>query len=442
MKTRKILFTLGGIMAVMLSVILFAVFTPVMAGVYLATGTAVASPVSQNEVVGGDGYDEAHEYIDMRDVQRKVEEYRPYQTPILTLMSNNKKETCESWEKKYFAIDSRGLATTVVSASTITANTSTLTLVDSSFFTKNNTAYFAIGGAKITHGRTLQGLVVGIPEAGKINVVFTNNAAGLVAADLSGCAVQRGGSAMAPKAASTGSWAQMPEPDYNYVQLFMEQVEIEDFQEKMKKQIDWNIADMKRGAIEDFKIGLERTFLNGVRSTKEILIDGQVQKIWFCGGILQDTGVPVTDNVDLLHLDEKTLNAHCKLIFTGNNGSKNRFLLGGADYIEALENITADMKYIMAKETNSVLGMEFVKIVSMFGTINVAYYEQLDLLGRPKDALVIDKPNITMADLEPFNIRDLDLKSSGIAKVTSAVIEQTSTMLVKNKTTHRIFCGV
>jgi hypothetical protein len=441
MKTHKLIYGIGGILAVMLMAVLFTICLPVVAGVSMAVGTAIASPPSQRDVTGGDSYSESSEYIDMRDVQRKVEEYKPYQTPILTLLSNNKKETCESWEKKYFAIDARGMETTISSASTISGNSTTLTVADGTFFTKNNTVFISIGGAKINAGRTLQGIVTGIPETGKITVVLQNNAAGLVAGDLATLAIQRGGSAMPPKAASTGSWAMMPEPDYNYVQLFMEQVDIEDFQEKMKKQIDWNIADMKRGAIEDFKLQLERTFLNGLRGMKDVLVDGTNQRIYTCGGILQDTGVPVSSSITLSAMTEKVLNGIMKDIFTGNNGMKSRFLFGGADFIEALENITADKKYILAKETYSYLGVDYVKVVSMFGTLNVAYYEQMDLLGRPKDALVIDKSNISVADFDPFQIRELDLKTPGIAKVTSAVIEQTSTMLVKNKATHRILIG-
>lgn len=413
-------------------------------GVVYGVGTAVAGGmVDQQTVTGGDSYSETTEYIDMRDVQRKVELYKPYQTPILTLMSENKRETCESWEKKYFAIDARGLNTTVTSATTISSATTTCTVADASFFTKNNTVFFAISGAtKVNSGRTLMGIITGLPEANKITVLLVNPGDALAASDFTGVAAQRGGSAMNVKAASTGAWGAIPEPDYNYVQAFMEQVDIEDFQNKMKKQIDWNLPDMKRAAIDDFKLQMERTFLNGVRGMKDILIDGVSQRVHTAGGFLQDTGIPVSANITLSTMTEKILNGLTKDIFTGNNGMKTRYLLGGADFIESLENVTADKKNIMAKETYSHLGLDFVKIVSMFGTLNVAYYEQLDLLGKAKTAIVLDKSNLVNADFEPFNIRPIDLKSAGIAKVTSAAIEQTSTMLIKNKTTHYILVGV
>lgn len=441
-------FKIQGIIGVLLVAVTLLAINVCMAallpfGVTMAVGTAIASPPSQRDVTGEATYVETTEYIDMKDVQRKVEEYKPYQTPILTLMSTNKKESCESWEKKYFAIDSRGLSTTVTSATTISSGTTTLTVANASFFTKNNTVFFPITGSTLvlTGSRTLMGIVTGIPEANKITVLLVNPGASLAASDFTSVVCQRGGSALSPKAASTGSWAQMPEPDYNFTQSFMEQVDIEDFQEKMKKQIDWNLPDMKRAAVDDFKLQLERTFLNGVRSYKDVLIGGQSQRIYTCGGFLQDTGIPVSDSITLSTMTEKILNGIMKDIFTGNNGMKERYLFGGADFIEALENVTADKKFILAKDSYSELGLKFVKLVSMFGTLNVAYYEQLDLLGLEKKAIVIDKSNISTADFSPFNIRPIDLLSSGIAKVTAAAIEQTSTMLIKNKTTHRILVG-
>lgn len=417
------------------------------AGVSMAIGTVVpGGTVTQESIVGAD---EATEYIDMKDVQRKVELYKPYQTPILTLMSDQSKGTCESWEHKYFAVDSRGLHTTVVSASAIVQGTTTLTLDDSSIFTRNNTIFFpAITGAtKVLGGRTLVGIVTSV-GTGTVTVKLINPAVGgsnLVYGDFSSVECYRGGSAHNEKTASTGAWGVLPDYDYNYVQYFMEQIEVTDYQEVMKKQIDWNFADMKRMAIDDFKLQRERTFLNGVRTDTSIVVDGASQRIYTCGGFLQDTGIPVTPNINLASLDGKGVNSFTKSTFTGNNGSKKRFLLGGADFVEALQNVYVDNKWILAKETEQILGLEFVKIVSMFGTFDVMYYEQLDLLGKAKSAIIIDKANISTSDLAgigSFNVRKIDLRSSGISKVDAAAIEQYSTMLVKNKVTHRILEGV
>ena len=83
-------------------------------------------------------------------------------------------------------------------------------------------------------------------------------------------------------------------------------------------------------------------------------------------------------------------------------------------------------------------------MISTFGTVNLLYYEQLDLLGKEKTAMFLDTNNIYIKDLagKGFNIKALDYGSSGIAAVDAAVISQASTLLVKNKSTHLIVNAV
>jgi hypothetical protein len=119
-------------------------------------------------------------------------------------------------------------------------------------------------------------------------------------------------------------------------------------------------------------------------------------------------------------------------------------MLAGEDLIEAIEQANYTDKQIMSKETETVMGITFTKLVSTFGTLNISYYEQLDLLGKAKTGLVIDKANLYVTDLKGkgFNVRPIDYKSTGIANVDAAVIEQASTLLIKNKATHYIINAV
>lgn len=230
------------------------------------------------------------------------------------------------------------------------------------------------------------------------------------------------------------------------MQYFMEQVEESEIQQIMKKEADWGMADLKRAAIEDFKLQRERTFLNGVRSTFNLTVNNETKRFYTCGGILNDTGIPLMANQNLSSIASTTFVTWLKTIFTGNNGSKLRYFLGGCDMIEAIEKVKVDNKWILSKESEVVLGINWVKLVSSFGTLDVAYYEQLDLLGTAykKYAIVVDKPNIKAYDLEKngFNVRGIDYKSDGTKKVNAAAIEQISTLTIKNKVTHHIIQGV
>jgi hypothetical protein len=133
-----------------------------------------------------------------------------------------------------------------------------------------------------------------------------------------------------------------------------------------------------------------------------------------------------------------------KSAFTGNNGSKERIMLAGADFVEAMEKANFTDKQIMAKETVTLMGIQVPQIVSTFGLLKVMYYEQLDLLGKEKSALILDTANIFIKDLagKSFNVRPIDYKTTGVANVDAAVMEQASTMLIKNKNTHLIINAV
>lgn len=444
-------FSIKGIASVLIvmivGLVLGTVFGALMAGtgIMYGIGTAVAGgTVTQQNVTGGDTYVEGTEYLDMPDIERRVMEYKQYQTPLLTLLSNQGGDSVASWEAKYYAVDARGMETTITSASAINNGYTTLTVADSSLFTKFNTVFVPAlsGAAFVNAGVSLVGVITAFPETGKLTIKILNPANALVAGDFAGKAVYRGGSAHNEKAASTTPWGIIPETDYNYVQIFMEQVEQSEYQKLMKKEADWGFNDLKRLAIEDFKIQRERTFLNGLRSVTNIEIDGQVNRFYTCGGILNDTGITVNSGFDLSDFvaTPSLIVPILKSVFTGNNGSKERFMALGADFVESIERANFRDKQIMAKETDTIMGIKVTKLVSTFGTLNMFYYEQLDLLGKQKTALIIDKPNIHIKDLagKGFNVRPIDYKSTGVSNVDAAVIEQASTMLIKNKSTHLI----
>jgi len=413
-----------------------------------ATGTVVTGgTVTQQAATGGDTYVETTEYLDMRDVETKVMLYKPYQTPLLTLISDNGIGSTDSWEHKYYAVDSRGMSSTITTADSYTNYVATLNVADPTMFTLYNTVYFpeiVTTTTKISSGRMLMGIVTSFPTTGKMTVRLINYGNSVGTGDFTGAAIYRGGSAMNETFASTTPWGILPDPDYNYVQIFMEQVEQSEYQTLMKKEANWNLADLKRAAIEDFKIQRERTFLAGIKSNFNLTVSNETKRFYTCGGFLNDTGIPAMTNQTLANLDSGTFTTWLKTIFTGNNGSNKRFLLGGADMIEAIEKVKIDNKWLLSKETEIEIGINWVKLVSTFGSLDVMYYEQLDLLGKEKWAIVIDKPNLKAYDLagKGFNVRELDYRSSGVKNVDAAVIEQASTLAIKNKVTHHIIQGV
>ena len=426
---------------------LFGVFAT--GGLILGVGAVVADgTVTQQGVTGGDSYSETTQYLDMRAVERKVMEYKPYQTPLLTLLSKNGGDSVDSWEAKYYAVDARGMETTISSATALSGGYTTLTVSDSTIFTKFNTVFIPglSGASYVNAGVSLVGLITAFPTTGQVTIKLLNPSDALAAGDFAAKKIYRGGSAHNETAASTTPWGIIPETDYNYVQIFMEQVEQSEYQKLMKQEADWGFNDLKRLAIEDFKIQRERTFLNGLRSVTNITVDGQTKRFYTAGGVLNDTAIPVNSSFDLSAFvaDPSLIVPILKSAFTGNNGSKERFMLLGSDFTEAIEQANFQDKQIMAKETETIMGIKCTKIVSTFGTLNMFYYEQLDLLGKEKTAMILDMNNLFVKDLagKGFNVRPIDYKSTGVANVDAAVIEQASTLLIKNKPSHLIINAV
>lgn len=420
-----------------------------------AVGTVVTGGVVTQQAVTGDPTGagtlatETTEYLDMKDVEREVLLYKPYQTPLLTFISANGVGTTDSWEHKYYAIDARGMSTTIVAVdTTLTSNVIVLEVADSSIFTLDNLVFFTsitTATTKVGSGRFLVGTITAFPSTNHITVQLINYGNGNADGDFTnGMLIYRGPTATHESSASTTPWGAYPAYDYNFIQLFQEQVQMSEIQELMKKEANWNFGDLKRMAIEDFKIQRERAFLAGIRGQYNTTVSNKVRRHYTCQGILNDSLVPYKASQTLASLGSDTIVGWLKDIFTGNNGSRTRIFLGGADMIEAIEKIKVDNKWITAKESSIVMGIDTVKMVSTFGSLEMLYYEQLDLLGMEKYGLVIDKANLKPIDLtgRGFQIRDLDLKSAGLSSDKASVIEQASTLCVKNKNTHHIIQGV
>jgi len=464
-KSFKLLFTLalvmmaGLAMASQLDWLTVQSFTSVLPtsarDIAYATGTVVTGGViTQQAVVGdptgaGTASDPAHQYLDVQDVESAIQLYKPYQTPILTYLSQNGVGSTSSYRKDYYAIDARGMTTTIVAVdTTLTSNVIVLEVADASIFTVDNHVYFTsitTATTKVSSGRFLVGHITALPSTNHITVKLLNYGNANADGDFTnGMNIYRSATAANESSASTTPWGGYPDKDYNYVQFFQEQVQMSELQQLNKKIVDWNFGDVKRMAIEDFKLQKERAFLGGFRAEYNTTVGGKIQRHYSCGGFLNDPAIPYLGNISLSGLGSDTVTGLMKTIFAGNNGSKNKIMLCGADFAESLENVKSDSKYMKTTESSVVLGVDIVKAVSTFGTLETMYYEQLDLLGMAKSALVIDKSFIKPCVLtgKGFRVRDLELAKAGISSDSASVLEEWVTMLIMNKEAHHILQGV
>lgn len=424
---------------------------------HISFAVGVVTPsgvITQQNVVGdptetGAASDTSHEYLLSSDVEKIIQLYKPYQTPILTYISQMGASTSESYKKDYYAIDARGMTTTIVAVhTTLSAHVITLEVADSTIFTKDNHVYFTeitTATTLVGSGRFLVGHITAIPLANHITVKLLNYGTSNADGDFTnGMNIYRSATAANESSASATPWGGYPEMDYNYIQFFQEQIQMSELYMINKKAAEWNYGDVKRMAIEDFKLQKERAFLGGYRCEYTTTSGSVVSRHYSCGGFLNDPLIPYMGSITLSSLGSDTVTNIMKTIFAGNNGSKNKILLGGADFIEALENVKSDNKYMKTTESSVLLGVDIVKAVSTFGALETMYYEQLDNIGKPKTAIVIDKAFTKPCILKgkAFSVRDLDLKSAGLSSDSASVLEEWVTMLIMNKNAHHILQGV
>ena len=102
-----------------------------------------------------------------------------------------------------------------------------------------------------------------------------------------GTILLRMGRAAAEKDVQTGRYYLLPEPDEQYCQRFIMQVEQTIYDRFSKTEVDWSFTRVERMAMEDMRIGMEASGLFGVKSKHAFNGQGN---IYTCGGIWYRAG--------------------------------------------------------------------------------------------------------------------------------------------------------
>lgn len=114
-----------------------------------------------------------------------------------------------------------------------------------------------------------------------------------------GTMLLRMGRAAAEKDVQTGRYYLLPEPDEQYCQRFIMQVEQTIYDRFSKNEVDWSFTRVERMAMEDMRIGMEASGLFGVKSKHAFNGQGN---IYTCGGIWYRAG----KDLELGHWEVKT----------------------------------------------------------------------------------------------------------------------------------------
>ena len=223
----------------------------------------------------------------------------------------------------------------------------------------------------------------------------------------------------------------LPQKARNFCQIFKCQIEQSTLMKMANKEVPWNMSDQEEAAIYDMRLGMEKSFLFGV---KQKLWDPiNKENILFTGGIWYQAGKDFNYNPD--NFNQSEVVDMMREAFTGNAGSKRKILIGGSGLIGRLNKLEYS-KVLTAGDNVVKWGIDFSEIRSKFGTLYVLLSEVFDEVGMPDNGMVIDPEYLQKYSHIPFSTEALNLKASGVRNVDALVLTEASCLVLRYPKAH------
>jgi hypothetical protein len=380
--------------------------------------------------------------LNVDHVSKKITEMKPSRTPMDTIMRHVKAEKINAFRSEYYAVGTRGIKDTVKTEIAIkNAGLTNLEVNNIKLWAKDDTAF--VQGVQGTDGGDLVLFVADVDKAAATLKVQAVN--GVVAGEdtevppiAANAVLVKMGNAKGEKDAQTSPFAIVPTKEYNYMQIFMAQMEESFYQKIHDKEVDFSFSDYEAQNIYEMKQRMELSYLFGARNK---LIDTVTsEERYFTGGVTRFITKALEYGTGGANRDisNNTFIDWSKAIFTGNSGSENRLLFGGAGLTAAISKVPDIQKQLEAGSTEVKWGLTFKKIETMFGNILYFMHNGLDECGWGDNGILLDINNIDKHAFQTMNIRDVKLKDSGQRNAEATVIEECSGLITRYPDTHAI----
>ncbi len=223
----------------------------------------------------------------------------------------------------------------------------------------------------------------------------------------------------------------LPQKAQNYCQIFKMQIEQSTLQKLSNKEVDWDMSDQEEAAIYDMRLGMEKSYLFGVK--KRLWDPVKKENVMLTGGIWFQAGK--TFNYDEGTLTQDAIIDLMREAFTGNAGSKRKILIGGSNLIGRLNKLDFT-KVVTAGESVVKWGIDFSELRSKFGTLYVLLSEVFDEVGMPDNGMIIDPEYLQKYSHIPFTSESLNLKASGQRNVDALVLTEASCLVLRYPKAH------
>ena len=279
------------------------------------------------------------------EVDKRIVRIRPMSTPIDQLSRWNGARKASSMIVDYYSVDVKPTKSYLKTAYTAPASGSAddthkkakIDAVDNSIFEVSETILVqGVKGYEPDGTQSNADLVLYIAskdeETGSLTVYPINGAKiGTVTNCVPSIPVNtpliRMGRAATELDVQTAQFAALPVKSQNYCQIFKMQIEQSTFQKIANKEVEWDFSDAEEAAIYDMRLGMEKSFMFGVKNT--IFDPRKKENVMLTGGIWWQAGNHYTyDPTDEMTQDD--LIDMMRQAFTGNGGNKRKILIGGS----------------------------------------------------------------------------------------------------------------
>lgn len=417
-----------------------AAIIPTASGSKIVTGTPLTRDIALSESDG----------LLKNAIDDRITKIRPMSTPVDQLSRWAGARKADAMVVDYYSVDIKPTKASIVTAYTEPDSDDATSTAQKANINTSNNDIFEISETILVQGvkgyesngtdESNSDLVLYITskeESGTLNVYAVNgktigSITGCVPSIASGASLIRMGRAATELDVQTAQFEALPVKESNNCQIFKIQIEQSTFQKIAAKNIPWDFSDSEESAIFDMRLGMEKTFMFGVKNT---LYDSKKKEnVSLTGGIWWQAGkeYEYDSSADLTQDD---LIDMMKESFTGNGGNKRKVLIGGSDFIGRINKLEVT-KVVAAEDDFVKWGIDFSELRSKFGKFYVLYSEVFDDCGMGDYGFVFDPEFVTRWAHVPFGHQKLDLKSAGIRNTDAVVMTEASCLTLRYPAAH------
>lgn len=384
-------------------------------------------------------------------VDKRITRMRPMRTPIDQITRSAESiNRVNSMIVQYYAVATRPIkATLTAQVAAMSGSSVTLPVSDPNMFSETDTirvhgvkGYKEDGATQDT--KDLMLYVVGKNDDGFPNVIAVNglkstNGNSKTPQLAEGAVLIRMGRAASEIDVETGNFYNLPTPSEQYCQKFMMQVEQSTAHKMWDKKIDWNFSDIEEDGIYDMRLGMENSFLFGIKGKgKDPRKSGA--DVYFTGGIYWMAGKKmglgtVADGVATITDDEMV--DFLKDLFTGNDsGNGQKIGFAGSDALAALAKMKSE-RFKVVKEFEK-WGLKFTSFDSNFGKLLVMHHELMDKNEKSDEIFIVDPEYLRKKYFETWSRKEYDMAKLAKRDTQAVVMKEASCCYLTYPNAHAI----